>query len=59
MQRSEELQKNLPVPVADGPCDHLLGMALPSLELLPVHGGASRRVPARVGECRRESGGEK
>jgi hypothetical protein len=36
-----ELPKDLPAPVADGACDHLLGMRLPSISLLST---AGRRV---------------
>ncbi|MES2917418.1 MAG: peroxiredoxin [Pseudomonadota bacterium] len=35
-----ELPKNLPAPIDDGACDHLLGKALPSLELTSTEGFA-------------------
>jgi peroxiredoxin len=41
MPRSDnlyELPKNLPVPVDDGACDHLLGMQLPSVSLASTDG---------------------
>jgi peroxiredoxin len=38
MQNIHELPKDLPVPVDDGACDHLPGMALPSVVLLSTGG---------------------
>ena len=35
-----KLPSNLPVPMDDGACDHVLGMAIPSLLLPSTHGGA-------------------
>jgi peroxiredoxin len=40
MQNINELPKNLPVPVDDGACDHLPGLALPSV-VLPSTAGRS------------------
>lgn len=34
MQNIHELPKDLPVPVDDGACDHLPGIALPSMKCL-------------------------
>lgn len=41
MQRLTELPKDLPVPVDDGACNHLLGQSLPSVFLSSTQG---RRV---------------
>jgi hypothetical protein len=35
-----KLPTNLPVPMDDGACDHLLGMAVPSILLSSTHGNA-------------------
>jgi hypothetical protein len=35
-----KLPSNLPVPMDDGACDDVLGMAIPSLLLTSTHGGA-------------------
>ena len=43
MPKSEnvyELPKNLPVPVDDGACDHLIGLQLPSVPLMTTAGSA-------------------
>src|ERR1051325_2687183 len=40
MQNFFELPKDLPVPVDDGACDHLPGMAMPSVALLSTGGRA-------------------
>jgi peroxiredoxin len=34
----ESLPNNLPVPIDDGACDHLLGVALPNISLLATNG---------------------
>lgn len=38
MQNFTELPKDLPIPVDDGACDHLLGIALPSIKLSATSG---------------------
>ena len=38
MQNFTQLPKDLPVPIDDGACDHLLGLALPSMTLTSTSG---------------------
>jgi peroxiredoxin len=45
-----ELPENMPVPVDDGACDHLMGMRLPSVALMSTAGRVVdlSRLPGRV-----------
>jgi hypothetical protein len=60
MTRSDDLYTlpaNLPVPVDDGACDHLLGMAFPAVPLPSTAGRQVDRNAADVAEWLRAQGG--
>ncbi len=51
MQDFTQVPPNLPAPVADGACDHLVGLALPDVSLIDSASGKHVRMSRLTGVC--------